>query len=100
MKKRILGVALAGALAFSAIAGSIATVSAAEAPPDTNRLPEYTPSAGVETRTVMFAMPGSWTGEEGSVTRQTWEKYGSSAVSCYMGEVRQHCRSLLVERRR
>ena len=85
MKKRILGVALAGALAFSAIAGSIATVSAAEAPPDTNRLPEYTPSAGVETRTVMFAMPGSWIGEEGSVTRQTWEKYGSSAGLYWWG---------------
>ena len=85
MKKRILGVALAGALAFSAIAGSIATVSAADAPPNPNRLPEYTPSAGVETRTVMFAMPGSWTGEEGSTTRETWEKYGSSAGLYWWG---------------
>lgn len=85
MKKRILGVALAGALAFSAIAGSIATVSAADAPPNPNRLPEYTPSAGVETRTVMFAMPGSWTGEEGSTTRQTWEKYGSAAGLYWWG---------------
>ncbi|MEE1016704.1 MAG: hypothetical protein U0L27_03420 [Ruminococcus sp.] len=86
MKKRILGVALAGALAFSAIAGSIATVSAAEAaPPNPNRLPEYTPSAGVETRTVMFAMPGSWIGEEGSTTRQTWEKYGSAAGLYWWG---------------
>ena len=79
MKKRILGVALAGALAFSAIAGSIATVSAADNPPDPNRLPEYTPSAGVETRTLLFAMPGSWTGEEGTDSRATWEKYGSTA---------------------
>lgn len=86
MKKRILGVALAGALAFSAIAGSIATVSAADAaPPNPNRLPEYTPSAGVETRTVMFAMPGSWIGEEGSTTRQTWEKYGSAAGLYWWG---------------
>ena len=85
MKKRILGVALAGALAFSAIAGSIATVSAADAPPNPNRLPEYTPSEGVETRTVMFAMPGSWTGEEGSTTRQTWEKYGSAAGLYWWG---------------
>ena len=85
MKKRILGVALAGALAFSAIAGSIATVSAADAPPNPYRLPEYTPSAGVETRTVMFAMPGSWTGEEGSTTRQTWEKYGSTAGLYWWG---------------
>ena len=85
MKKRILGVALAGALAFSAIAGSIATVSAADAPPNPNRLPEYTPSAGVETRTVMFAMPGSWTGEAGSTTRQTWEKYGSAAGLYWWG---------------
>ena len=85
MKKRILGVALAGALAFSAIACSIATVSAADAPPNPNRLPEYTPSAGVETRTVMFAMPGSWTGEEGSTTRQTWEKYGSAAGLYWWG---------------
>ena len=86
MKKRILGVALAGALAFSAIAGSIATVSAAEAaPPNPNRLPEYTPSAGVETRTVMFAMPGSWIGEEGSTTRETWEKYGSAAGLYWWG---------------
>lgn len=86
MKKRILGVALAGALAFSAIAGSIATASAADAaPPNPNRLPEYTPSAGVETRTVMFAMPGSWIGEEGSTTRQTWEKYGSAAGLYWWG---------------
>ena len=85
MKKRILGVALAGALAFSAIAGSIATASAAEAAPNPYRLPEYTPSAGVETRTVMFAMPGSWTGEEGSVTRQTWEKYGGTAGLYWWG---------------
>ena len=85
MKKRILGVALAGALAFSAIAGSIATVSAADAPPNPYRLPEYTPTAGVETRKVMFAMPGSWTGEEGSTTRQTWEKYGSTAGLYWWG---------------
>ena len=59
MKKRILGVALAGALAFSAIAGSIATVSAADVPPNPYRLPAYEPSKDVETRTLLFAMPGS-----------------------------------------
>ena len=88
MKKRILGVALAGALAFSAIAGSFATVSAAEgekAKPNPYRLPEYTPTAGVETRKVMFAMPGSWIGEKDSVTRQTWEKYGATAGLYWWG---------------
>ena len=80
MKKRILGVALAGALAFSAIAGSIATVSAEDVPPpNPYRLPAYEPSKDVETRTLLFAMPGSWTGEEGTDSRATWEKYGSTA---------------------
>ena len=86
MKKRILGVALAGALAFSAIAGSMITASSAElAPPDPNRLPEYKASDGVQTYNVKFAMPGSWTGEENSDARKTWEKYGSAAGLYWWG---------------
>ena len=81
MKKRILGIALAGALAFSALAGSVVTASAELAPPNPNRLPEYTPSTGVKTFDINFALPGSWTGAEGSVARKTWEKYGSTAGS-------------------
>ena len=85
MKKRILGVALAGALAFSAIAGSMITASAELAPPDPNRLPEYKASDGVQTYNVKFAMPGSWTGEENSDARKTWEKYGSAAGLYWWG---------------
>ncbi len=47
MKKRLLGIALAGTLAFSALAGSVMTASAELAPPSANRLPEYTPSATI-----------------------------------------------------
>lgn len=79
MKKRILGVALAGALAFSAIGGSFVTASAV-GEPDETRLDVYKPTASVKnTSTVMFAMPGSWIGEEGSDVRKTWEKYGATA---------------------
>lgn len=86
MKKRILGVALAGALAFSAIAGSMITASSAElAPPNPNRLPEYKASAGVQTYNLKFALPGSWTGEENSDARKTWEKYGSAAGLYWWG---------------
>ena len=59
MKKRILGVALAGVLAVSALAGSVMTASAASE----DYLGEYKPSAGVETRKVYFAMPGAWTND-------------------------------------
>lgn len=62
MKKRILSIVLVCVLAVSVFAGSMISVSA-EAPPNPYRLPEYTPSAGVETQTVMFAMPGRWTNE-------------------------------------
>lgn len=88
MKKRFLGVALAAVLAFTAIAGSIATASAADvAPPNPNRLPEYTPSSGVETITVKFAMPGFWTGAEGTDARTTWEKYGSTSGLYWWGSM-------------
>lgn len=88
MKKRILGIALAGALAFSAIAGSMVTASAELAPPNPYRLPEYTPSADVkETVTLKLAIPGAWVGAEGSPTRQTWEKYGSTAGIYWWGSL-------------
>lgn len=87
MKKRILGIALAGALAFSALAGSVVTASAELAPPNPNRLPEYTPSTGVKTFDINFALPGSWTGAEGSDARKTWEKYGSTAGLYWWGSM-------------
>ena len=79
MKKRILGIALAGALAFSALAGSVVTASAELAPPNPNRLPKYSPSTGVKTFNINVAVPGAWIGAEGSDARKTWEKYGSTA---------------------
>lgn len=89
MKKRILGIALAGALAFSALAGSIVTASAEDsqeptlAPPSDIRLPEYKPSQFVldnyGVNNLRFALPGAWIGEKDSPARQTWEKYGSEA---------------------
>lgn len=82
MKKRLFAVVLAALLVFSTFAGSVITAAAEDAtlaPPNPYRLPEYTPSSGVETQTLMLALPGAWVGEDGSNTRQTWEKYGSTA---------------------
>ena len=87
MKKRILGIALAGALAFSALAGSVVTASAELAPPNPNRLPEYTPSTGVKTFNINVAIPGAWIGAEGSDARKTWEKYGSTAGLYWWGSM-------------
>lgn len=87
MKKRILGIALAGALAFSALAGSVVTASAELAPPNPNRLPEYTPSTGVQTFNLSVAVPGAWIGAEGSDARKTWEKYGSTAGLYWWGSL-------------
>ena len=87
MKKRILGIALAGALAFSALAGSVVTASAELAPPNPNRLPEYTPKAGVKTFNINVAIPGAWIGAEGSDARKTWETYGSTAGLYWWGSM-------------
>ena len=87
MKKRILGIALAGALAFSALAGSVVTASAELAPPNPNRLPKYSPSTGVKTFNINVAIPGAWIGAEGSDARKTWEKYGSTAGLYWWGSL-------------
>ena len=97
MKKRILGIALAGALAFSALAGSIVTASAEDsqeatfAPPSDFRLGEYEPSQftldNYGVNNLMFAIPGAWVGEKGSPARQTWEKYDSRAGLYWWGSV-------------
>ena len=87
MKKRILGIALAGTLAFSAIAGSVMIASAELAPPNPNRLDVYTPSTGVKTYNLNCALPGAWTGAEGSDARTTWEKYGSTSGLYWWGSM-------------
>lgn len=58
MRKKLLSVVLAGALSVSVIAGSAISASATRNADDT-----YSPSAGVETLTYKFAMPGVWTSE-------------------------------------
>ena len=88
MKKRIFAVALAALLLVSTFAGSMITASAADvAPPNPNRLPTYTPSTGVETFRLHFALPGAWIGEEGSDARKTWEKYGSTSGLYWWGSL-------------
>ena len=78
--KKLISILLVVVIIISiAITGISSSFAADAAKPNPNRLPEYTPSAGVETRNVMFAMPGFWTGSEGSADRGTWEKYGSTA---------------------
>lgn len=54
MKKKLLGVLLAGTIVASAVATNAMTVSAAE---PTNH-GKYTPSAGVDTYKYYLAMPG------------------------------------------
>ena len=88
MKKRIFAVLIAALLLVSTFAGSMITASAADvAPPNPNRLPEYTPSTGVKTFDINFAIPGSWIGAEGSDARKTWEKYGSTAGLYWWGSL-------------
>lgn len=59
--KKFLSIALAGTMAASMVAVSAMAVSAEElAPGDFGSLGEYTPTAGVKTNHLMFAMPGAW----------------------------------------
>ena len=61
MKKKALSIVLAGTMALSMTAVSAVSVSAEElAPGGFGTLGEYTPSAGVKTNKLMFAMPGAW----------------------------------------
>ncbi len=83
--KKLISILLVVVIIISVAITGISSSFAAGAPPNPNRLPEYTPSAGVETRNVMFAMPGFWTGSEGSADRETWEKYGSTAGLYWWG---------------
>jgi|GEM_PF-768445 len=83
--KKLISILLVVVIIISVAITGISSSFAADAPPNPNRLPEYTPSAGVETRNVMFAMPGFWTGSEGSADRETWEKYGSTAGLYWWG---------------
>ena len=55
MRKRILSVVLAGALAAGVVATGVVTASATKNADDT-----YTPSPNVDAKTYMFAMPGAW----------------------------------------
>lgn len=84
--KKLISILLVVVIIISvAITGISSSFAAGAAKPNPNRLPEYTPSAGVETRNVMFAMPGFWTGAEGSTNREIWEKYGSTAGLYWWG---------------
>lgn len=64
MKKKLLSVLLAGAMVSSVVATSALVVSAEEdsglAPGSYCNNGTYTPTAGVETKHLMFAMPGAW----------------------------------------
>lgn len=83
--KKLISILLVVVIIISVAITGISSSFASAASPNPNRLPEYTPSAGVETRNVMFAMPGFWTGSEGSADRETWEKYGSTAGLYWWG---------------
>lgn len=61
MKKKVLSIVLAGAMASSLIATSAVSVSAEAEPGGYDSLGPYTPSAAVKnTNHLMFAMPGAW----------------------------------------
>ncbi|MDO4882117.1 MAG: hypothetical protein Q3975_02095, partial [Oscillospiraceae bacterium] len=79
--KKLISILLVVVIIISVAITGISSSFASAAAPNPNRLPEYTPSAGVE----MFAMPGFWTGSEGSADRETWEKYGSTAGLYWWG---------------
>lgn len=86
--KKLISLLLVAVIVVSvAITGVVSFGAYDAAPPNPNRLPEYTPSTGVETSNINFAMPGSWTGAEGSAARQTWEKYGSTAGIYWWGSL-------------
>lgn len=61
MKKKLLSVLLAGAMVASVAAVGVVSASAEDlAPGDFGVLGEYTPTAGVQTQKLMFAMPAAW----------------------------------------
>jgi len=64
MKKKALSIVLAGTMAVSMVSVGAVSASAEElALGDFGALGEYTPSAGVKTNKLMFAMPGAWQNE-------------------------------------
>ena len=64
MKKKALSIVLAGTMAVSMVSVGAVSASAEElAPGDFGALGEYTPSAGVKTNKLMFAMPAAWQNE-------------------------------------
>lgn len=63
---------------FSLSIVGIVSTNAYSSPPNYNRLPEYIPSDGVQTRTVMFAMPGSW-------SNGIWNYYGGNVGLYWWG---------------
>lgn len=87
--KKLLSLLLVAVIVVSvAVTGVVSFGAYDVAPPNQNRLPEYTPSAGVKTNNIYFAMPGAWIGaEEGFTVRQTWEKYGSTAGIYWWGSL-------------
>ena len=63
MKKKLLSVLLAGTMVASVAAVGVVSASAEDgelAPGGFGSLGEYTPSAGVQTNKLMFAMPAAW----------------------------------------
>ncbi|MBQ1685892.1 MAG: hypothetical protein II074_00250, partial [Ruminococcus sp.] len=82
MKKKALSIVLAGTMALSMTAVSAVSVSAEElAPGGFGTLGEYTPSAGVKTNKLMFAMPGAW---QNDTTKD--EKCGGAAGIYWWGD--------------
>lgn len=75
MKKKLLGVLLAGTIVASAVATNAMTVSAAE---PTNH-GKYTPSAGVDTYKYYLAMPGCWINKTTKVNNDAAGVYWWSA---------------------
>lgn len=75
MKKKLLGVLLAGTIVASAVATNAMTVSAAE---PTNH-GKYTPSAGVDTYKYYLAMPGCWINDTTKVNNDAAGVYWWSA---------------------
>ncbi len=86
MKKKALSIVLAGTMALSMTAVGAVSVSAEEAtaaplaPGGFGTLGEYTPTAGVKTNKLMFAMPGAW---QNDTTKD--EKCGGAAGIYWWG---------------
>ena len=76
--RKSVSVILVFAVLVSILTTGIINTHAYSTPPNYICLPEYTPSDGVETRTVLFAMPDSW-------TNSTWGQYGCNAGLYWWG---------------